>query len=137
MTFLYRCDKILLSRGREHSTEQGQRVRVANDLEQSVRIVPLLSVANNLKEISKLDGVSNLIGLRCFDKVGEDGYSREGATQPYVTTNECSYDESIPTVESNTNQIDLRQSDKVLISEAHSMFEVKYNTDIKVNVKIR
>ena len=89
------------------------------------------------KEISKLDGVSNLIGLRCFDKVGEDGYSREGATQPYVTTNECSYDESIPTVESNTNQIDLRQSDKVLISEAHSMFEVKYNKDIKVNVKIR
>ena len=89
------------------------------------------------KEISKLDGVSNLINLRCFDKSGQDGYSKESATQPYVTTNECSYDVDASILENNTNEIDLRQSDKVLISEAHSMFEVKYNKDIKVNVKVR
>lgn len=89
------------------------------------------------KEISKLDGVSNLINLRCFDKSGQDGYSKESVTQPYVTTNECSYDVDASILENNTNEIDLRQSDKVLISEAHSMFEVKYNKDIKVNVKVR
>lgn len=88
------------------------------------------------KEISKLDGVSNLIELRCYDKAGQDGYSKEAITQPYISENECSYNESTH-LTTNTNQIDLRNSDKVLISEAHSMFEVKYNKDIKVNVKVR
>lgn len=89
------------------------------------------------KEISKLDGVSNLIELRCYDKGGEDGYSKESATQPYVTTNNCNYEDDTTIDSSNKNRIDLRQSDKVLISEAHSMFEIKYNKDIKVNVKVR
>lgn len=84
------------------------------------------------KEISKLDGVSNLIELRCYDKGGEDGYSSDTITQPYITHTECcSADDSSP------NRIDLKESDKVLISEAHSMFEIKNNNDIKVNVKIR
>lgn len=84
------------------------------------------------KEISKLDGVSNLIELRCYDKGGEDGYSSDTITQPYITHTECcSTDDSSP------NRIDLKESDKVLISEAHSMFEIKNNNDIKVNVKIR
>lgn len=89
------------------------------------------------KEISKLDGVSNLIELRCYDKCGQDGYSNEPITQPYIRTNECEEDPTMSMDSSNTNQIDLRNSDKVLISEAHSMFEVKYNKDIKVNVKVR
>lgn len=89
------------------------------------------------KEISKLDGVSNLIELRCYDKVGEEGYSSEGITQPYVTYSACNTNETTATLSSNINQIDLKESDKVLISEAHSMFEIKNNKDIKVNVKIR
>ena len=89
------------------------------------------------KEISKLDGVSNLIELRCYDMVNEHGYSNESATQSYITTNDCNYGDTSTTTFPSKQRIDLRASDKVLISEAHSMFEVKYNKDIKVNVKIR
>lgn len=84
------------------------------------------------KEISKLDGVSNLIELRCYDKGGEEGYSSDTITQPYVTANFCCIDD-----DDSPNRIDLKSSDKVLISEAHSMFEIKNMKDIKVNVKIR
>lgn len=84
------------------------------------------------KEISKLDGVSNLIELRCYDKGGGEGYSSDTSTQPYVTDSACVVEDV-----NNVNRIDLKESDKVLISEAHSMFEVKYNKDIKVNVKVR
>lgn len=78
------------------------------------------------KEISKLDGVQNLIELRCYNKVG-NGYSDSQITQQLVTS-----DSSYP-----SDEIDLRESDKTLFAEAGSMFEVKFPNDVKINVKER
>lgn len=78
------------------------------------------------KEISKLDGVVNLIELRCYNKVG-DGYSDTQITQQLVSS-----DSGYP-----SDEVDLRESDKTLYSEAGSMFEIKYNNDIKVNIRKR
>lgn len=91
------------------------------------------------KEISKLDGVKNLIELRAYNKVGSDvGYSDDETTQELVDINDCCYDEY---AESDTNfdrRIDLKASDKILFTDANSMLEVKYpNRDIRVNVRQR
>ena len=89
------------------------------------------------KEISKQDGVQNLIALRCYNLYGSvNGYSNNETTQALVTPGSC---EQL-NVESRLNgsQIDLNESDKVLFAECNSMFEVKYkNRDIVVNVKQR
>lgn len=88
------------------------------------------------KEISKLDGVQNLIALRCYNKVG-DGYSDSETTQPLVGSAPCDTpveDYSAP----SDRRIDLQASDKMLYSETNSMFEIKYpNKDIYVSAKIR
>ena len=91
------------------------------------------------KEISKLDGVKNLIELRVYNKVGmENGYSDDETTQELIDPNDCCYDEYS---ESDTNfdrRIDLKASDKILFTEANSLIEVKYpNRDIRVNVRQR
>lgn len=79
------------------------------------------------KEISKLDGVQNLIELRCYNKVG-NGYSDTQISQQLVTNTDSTYP---------SDEIDLRESDKTLFSEAGSLFEVKYPNDIKINCKER
>ena len=81
------------------------------------------------KEISKLDGVVNLIELRCYNKVG-NGYSETEITQPLVETETPGYE---------NRRIDLMATDKILFSDFGSMFEVKYpdSGDIRVNVKVR
>ena len=91
------------------------------------------------KEISKLDGVQNLIELRVYNKVGsENGYSDNEITQELVV-----YDECDKLIDDDRNdlferRIDLKKSDKVLFTESNSMFEIKYKEkDIKVNVKQR
>jgi hypothetical protein len=91
------------------------------------------------KEISKLDGVKNLIELRVYNKVGtENGYSDDETTQELIDINDCCYDEYS---ESDTNfdrRIDLKASDKILFTDANSLIEVKYpNRDIRINVKER
>lgn len=91
------------------------------------------------KEISKLDGVENLVSLRIFNKVGE-GYSNDGTTQPLVDTTNCNYDEyeEYEQGELDENEIDLRKSDYTLFSESNSMFEIKNkNSDIKIEVRTR
>lgn len=90
------------------------------------------------KEISKLDGVQNLISLRCYNLVGEEnGYSNSETTQALVIPGMCEYDDMMGTSMFGS-QIDLKESDKLLFSECNSMFEVKYkNRDIVVNVKQR
>lgn len=91
------------------------------------------------KEISKLDGVINLVKMRIFNKVGE-GYSTDRSTQQLVNVSDCDfeeldvYDRQIV----NQNEINLEKSDYMLFSEADSMFEIKYkNRDIEVIVKTR
>lgn len=78
------------------------------------------------KEISKLDGVVNLIELRCYNKVG-NGYSETEITQPIITS------------ESGVKRIDLVATDKILFADFGSMYEIKYpdSGDIRVNVKVR
>ena len=81
------------------------------------------------KDISKLDGVVNLIELRCYNKVG-NGYSDTEITQPLIEDARNDLE---------TKRIDLSQTDKVLFADFGSMFEIKYpdSGDIRVNVKVR
>lgn len=91
------------------------------------------------KEISKLDGVINLVRLRIFNKTSP-GYSEDATTQPLVDTENCNYDEyeEYEQQEITDDEIDLLKSDYMLFSEANSMFEIKNkNADIKVIVKTR
>lgn len=91
------------------------------------------------KEISKLDGVQNLIELRVYNKVGSyDGYSDNETTQEIMSYDECGklYDEDRNDLAER--RIDLKKSDKILFTESNSMFEIKYKEkDIRVNVKQR
>lgn len=93
------------------------------------------------KEISKLDGVVNLVDLRVFNKIGE-GYSDDIVSQPLVDTNSCCFDEySAAEQESLTNgnpEIDLKSSDYMLFGDANTMYEIKNkNSDIVIIVKSR
>lgn len=91
------------------------------------------------KEISKLDGVENLVSLRVFNKIGE-GYSNDATTQQIVNSLACNYDDydDYEQGELDDNEIDLRKSDYTLFSESNSLFEIKYkNRDIKIEVRTR
>ena len=90
------------------------------------------------KNVSKLDGVVNLVEMKCFNRVGEsDGYSNDVITQPLVSVSDCCY-EYTEEVGNTQNQIDLKESDMILFSDVNSMFEIKEkNTDIIVNIKTR
>lgn len=89
------------------------------------------------KEISKLDGVLNLIELRCYDKCGKSGYSADCITQAKVNRDSCCYDND-EDADYESTQIDLKDSNMVLFSDVYSMFEVKYKEkDIRVRVKER
>lgn len=91
------------------------------------------------KEISKVDGVLNLIDLRVYNEYGPK-YSNVKTTQETVALNtvysgEAIYDE---TAEFEKAEIDLNASDYVLLSDSDSIFELKYpETDIEVRVKLR
>jgi hypothetical protein len=91
------------------------------------------------KEISKLDGVQNLVSLRVFNQVGTlNGYSDNCISQELVSANKCDNIDDYGSDQTVDNEIDLKKSDKMLFTEANSMFEIKYkNRDIKVIVKQR
>lgn len=93
------------------------------------------------KEISKQDGVVNLISLRCLNKVGvADGYSRDEINQTLVDFSNCTDGDSYAALGGyiGDNEINLAESDKVLYSAIDTMFEIKYpNKDIKVHIKQR
>lgn len=88
------------------------------------------------KEISKLDGVKNLIELRIYNKVG-NGYSDDETTQELINPADCCYDEYIEADTNFDRRIDLKASNKILFTDANSMIELKYTNDVKVNVKER
>ena len=91
------------------------------------------------KDISLLDGVINLIELRCYDLYSEDGdngYTTTPVTQALIN-NDCDPD-YLENDGTNVREIDLKASDKILFAEENSMFEIKRkNLDIKVNIKVR
>lgn len=85
------------------------------------------------KEVSKVDGVLNLIDMRVFNEHGPN-YSNVMTPQEVKEgTNNDVY-----TGNPNTHEIDLDASDYILITETDSIFELKYpESDIKVRVKTR
>lgn len=93
------------------------------------------------KEISKLEGVVNLIALRCYNKVGADeGYSDNEINQSTVDHTSCASTERYSSLggEKDEREIDLDDSDKVLYGSVDSMFEIKYpNKDVRCYVKQR
>lgn len=74
-----------------------------------------------IETINNVGGVTNVIDLRVYNKVGEGKYSVNEISQPYIDT--------------VTRQIDV-SNDYTLFGEPTSMFEIKYpTTDIMVRVK--
>ena len=66
-----------------------------------------------------------------------NGYSDNCISQELVSNDNCNVDNDVAD-QSTDNEIDLTKSDKMLFTEANSMFEIKYkNRDIKVIVKQR
>lgn len=93
------------------------------------------------KEISLIDGVLNLIELRCYNKTGE-GYgseiTQEIANTEYFDDAIDGYSVAETLEEEGSSLIDLKASDKILYSDTGTMFEIKYpETDIKVTLKTR
>ena len=83
------------------------------------------------KEISKVDGVLNLIDLRVYNEYGKN-YSK--VMTPQEIKGAAEYGEK----EEGRDEINLSASDYVLITESDSIFELKFpETDIKVRVKTR
>ena len=86
------------------------------------------------KEISKTDGVINLINFNVYNEYG-DGYSSTKIGQeiiPYFNLGEESYYLG----DGNADLIDIEATDGILYSDGDSMFEVKYpEKDIRVRIK--
>jgi hypothetical protein len=93
------------------------------------------------KEISKEDGVVNLISLRCYNKVGAaDGYSSNEIGQSTVDYTSCADMNRYAPLGGfmQDNEIDLNESDKVLYGSIDSMFEVRYpERDLRIFTKVR
>jgi hypothetical protein len=91
------------------------------------------------KEISKIDGVLNLIELRVFNIFG-NGYSNSKITQQIMTPEECNVNTETSDVgyTSNRDRVNLQASDKMLYTENDTMFEIRYPLqDIICRVKTR
>jgi hypothetical protein len=77
-------------------------------------------LSNLLETINTVGGVTNVIDLRVYNKVGDGKYSLNEISQPYR--------------DNTTREIDI--TDYTLFGEPTSMFEIKYPTeDIKVRVR--
>ena len=83
------------------------------------------------KEVSKVDGVLNLIDLRVYNEYGKN-YSM------VMTPQQIKQFDGYGDKEEGRDEIDLSASDYILITESDSIFELKFpETDIKVRVKTR
>ena len=77
------------------------------------------------KEISKVDGVINLISLRVYNERG-DGYSKSTVSQETLDGDGDSF------------EIDLEATDGILYNEGDTMMEIKYpEDDIRIKIKER
>jgi len=86
------------------------------------------------KEISKSDGVLNLISFNVYNEHGA-GYSTTQIGQETISMNE--FDEQIYYLgDGDADLIDTEASDGILYGDGDSMFEVKYpEKDIRVRIK--
>lgn len=84
------------------------------------------------KEVSKIDGVLNLIDLAVYNKM-DMGYSNVQVSQPIMLD-----DSRVQPYASNKVRIDLEESDWILYNEGDTMMEIKNpSEDILVRVKER
>lgn len=91
------------------------------------------------KEISKVDGVLNLIDMRVYNIFGAN-YSPTKTTQQIKTFEECvsSYEDADFGNTIDRDCINLSASDKMLYTENDTMFEIRYpDKDIICRVKTR
>jgi hypothetical protein len=91
------------------------------------------------KEISKIDGVLNLIELRVYNIFG-NGYSNTKTTQQIKSEEQCNPNSEISDIGNTADRecIDLMSSEKMLYTENDTMFEIKYpEKDIICRVKTR
>lgn len=80
------------------------------------------------KEVSKIDGVINLIDLKVFNEFEPQNYSPIRTSQAIVADTDTG----------KSAQIDLEMSDYILISDSDVLYEIKYpETDIRCKVKVR
>ena len=92
-----------------------------------------LYVGDLKKEISKIDGVANLIELRVYNETGP-GYSSTPTNQELFYGGDCNrvQEERIP----GRDRIDLEASDGIIYSDGDTMLEIKYpEKDIRVMPK--
>jgi hypothetical protein len=96
------------------------------------------------KEISKIDGVLNLIELRVYNiysvSDANNGYSSTRTTQKIKNYMDCVTNEegAVGGQEKGRDCIDLKASDKMLFTENDTMFQIRYpEKDIICRVKIR
>jgi hypothetical protein len=90
------------------------------------------------KEISKVDGVINLIEMRVYNETGQ-GYSNTQTGQEIMALKDCGGIENA-TYEEDTYKryrLDLNASDGIIYSDGDTMLEIKYPEDIKIRVKER
>ena len=90
------------------------------------------------KEISKVDGVINLIDLRVYNEVDGTNYSSTMTSQEILVEDECC-DHGEGTATNNRYRLDLEASDGIIYSDGDTMLEIKYpdKSDIRVKIKER
>lgn len=89
------------------------------------------------KELSKLDGVTNIVKMSCFNPHGAD-YSDTPISQEYIDFGSCCNSYNDEYANTQDYYIDLDASDYILYGEPNAMFEIKYKEkDIRVIVKSR
>ena len=90
------------------------------------------------KEISKVDGVLNLIDVRVYNECDGVKYSSTQTTQEVVVETSC-YKDGDNTSTNNRLRIDLEASDGIIYSDGDTMLEIKYpnESDIRVRIKER
>ena len=89
-----------------------------------------LYVGDLKKEISKIDGVANLIDVRMYNETGP-GYSSTPTNQELYYSSDCNRAEEggVP----GRQRIDLDASDGIIYSDGDTMLEIKYpEKDIRV-----
>lgn len=89
------------------------------------------------KEISKIDGVINLISLKVYNEHGK-GYSPNMIGQETISDAASSNEESDYVGVGDKDLIDLEATDGILYNEGDTMMEIKYPLqDIRVRIKER
>ena len=88
-----------------------------------------LYVGDLKKEISKIDGVANLIDLRVYNETGR-GYSSTQTNQETYVGGACDKpEERVP----GRTRLDLEASDGIIYSDGDTMLEVKYaEKDVRI-----